>query len=382
VIKDKTDKSRSELLGVIHRQQHQISALEARVQALEAEDVGQLRQRVEELESWKLIAEKQIEQLESKAAMTQGLVVFAGVSVVALLGEKIVEIINSIPLEKVEELIDELLSEEKLAELEDKLGKEKFAELEAQLGGFMSKVIDTIHRVDKLSLETWQRQWKKLERRAATLPPLKRALFHGLKGFASPSELGTLLLKVMSTSPELVEKLTAEDRQKTELIAAVIDKLSNLWPLTITNSLAPLLKFVGFDDAAEASGEIIDQLEAGNKVPRHLVHKVRHDLVAMGVFDKTTKPSTIIEYFTYGFRLQELGCSPDEAAEYGYIPWSATQLKRAKRAYEGLHELYNRIGELPVDSSLETMETFEQSIKRIAAEKVDELRDLFVAELN
>src|SRR5690606_20482523 len=128
------------------------------------------------------------------------------------------------------------------------------------------------------------------------------------------------------------ERLTDEEKRKFELVALAFDAFSNMWPLTVTNSLAPMLEYVGYDDAAEAAGEIIDQLEAGRSVPRHLVHKVRLDLIQMKVIEARTKPYTIAEYLTQGFQLQQLGLSPDRAAYEGRIHSSATQLKRAKRA--------------------------------------------------
>jgi hypothetical protein len=375
------EKDRNQLLTRVRQQQSEIVALRGRIEALEAEDVGKLRRRVEELESWKVQAEKQIQQLEAKSAMTQGLVVFAGVSAVALLGEKLVGILNAIPIDQIEELFNEFTNEE-IAEIEEKLGKEQVAELEAKLGNFITTVIQTVQRIDKMSVETWQRQWASLEKRATTLPSLKRAMFEALKNFASPSKLGTQLVRVLLAAPEIEAKLTDEDKRKVELLAAVADRLTNLWPLTITNSLAPMLNYVGFDDAAEAAGEILDQLETSGTVPRHLVHKIRHDLVVDGAIELRTKPNTVIEYFKHGFRLQQLGCSPDEAAEFGHIHWSATQLKRAKRAYEGLQSLYNRTREFSANTNLENLETFSQAFKRIAEDKVTELRELVVAELN
>lgn len=379
-MKSNKTKSQQQLLTIIHQQQDEIIALRARVEALEAEDVGELRCRVEELENWKAQAEEQIRQLETKAAMTQGLVVFAGTSAVALLGQKVFDVVNALPIDKIIEALDEL-SDEELTELEEKIGKEKLAELDEQFGNLVAKVIQTIQRIDKMSLVSWQRQWVNLEKRVATLPPLKRAMFEALKRFAAPSKMGTLIVKVMLTSPDVSEKLTPENKHKIELLASVFDTLTNLWPLTITNSLAPMLKHVGFDDAAEAAGEILDQLEITGKVPRHLVHKVRRDLIAEGAIEERTKPITIIEYFKHGYRLQRLGYSPDEAAEFGRIHSSASQLKRAKRAYEALQNLYNRTCDLPEDISLDNLESFAQAFKRIAEEKVEEMRGMLTAEL-
>lgn len=143
-----------------------------------------------------------------------------------------------------------------------------------------------------------------------------------------------------------------------------------------------MLRHVGFDDAADAAGEIIDQLQVSGSISRLAVRKVHRDLVAMKVIRSNTKPSTVVEYFTNGFNLQQLGCSPDYAASFGLIPSSSTQLKRAQRAFEGLEELYNRLNEYPVNVSLEQLETFGQALTHAAQDKFTEMKELISAELN
>lgn len=367
-MRQKDEKSRIELLTIIRQQQQQIDGLQGRIAALEAEDVGQLRRQVQELEIWKNSAEERIRELEAKTSMTQGLTIFVGTSAIALILEKVIEALNTVPLEQLEEKFNEL-------------AVDKQKEIEEQFGDFANRLIQTIQRVDNISLQTWEKQRRILERRAATLPPLKRAVFEALNRFAAPSKVGTQLINTLLTSDEFGEKLTPEDKHKIELLVPLFDTFSNLWPLTVTNSLAPMLKHVGFDDAAEAAGEILDQLDVDGTVPRNQIHKVRNDLIAMGAIEPYTKPNTIIEYLTHGIRLEALGISPDEAASFGHIPCSSTQLKRAKRAYEGLQALYNRVSDYPSDVNLEQLETFGQSFKRAAEEKVMELRDLVAAEL-
>lgn len=361
------EKNRNELLAIISRQRQEIDALRERVEALEAEDVGQLQSRVEELEAWKVEAKEQIRQSEVKTAMTQGLVELVGISLFALLGEKLVEVLNC---------FDDL--EDKILEL----AEEKKAELEEQLGEVMTKIIQTVQQIDHMSLQAWHRQQAILERRASTLPPLKRAIYEALSRLASPSKAGTQILNALLTSDEFAQKLTGEEKRKMGLLASLFDTFSNIWPLTVTNSLAPMLKYVGFDDAAEAAGEILDQLEDSGVVPRHLVHKVRPDLIQMRVIEAGTKPDTIVEFLAQGYQLQKLGLSPDRAYELGLIPSSPTQLKRSKRVFEGLQELYNRVSNYPGEVPLERLETFGESIKRLAEEKVAEYRELIVAELN
>lgn len=363
---------RNQLLAVIGTQRAEISALRERVEALEAEDVGELRRRVQELEEWKAQAESRIKQLEEKAAMTQGLLTFIGTAIVALLGERIEEALRCMPFDEFEKF------EQKFNEM----AGDKLAEIEEQFGEGITKLVQAIQRFDGLSLRAWEHQRKTLERRVSTLPPLKRAMYEGLNRFAKPSKVGTLIFDMLLTSEEFAQKLTPEDKHKMELLTAVIDTFSNLWPLAVTNSLAPMLKHVGFDDAADAAGEILDQLQVSGSVPRLAVRKVHRDLVAMKVIQANTKPSTVIEYFTNGFNLQRLGCSPDDAASFGRIPSSATQLKRAKRAFEGLEQLYNRLNEYPVNVSLEQLETFGQALTHAAQDKFTEMKELIAAELN
>ena len=379
------NESRDELVSIISRQQQEIKALRKRVEALEANEIGQLllrvaelEQQVEDLQAWKLQAQEQLRSLESKSTMSLSLAMFVGASVVALLGEKFAGILDSTDAETIEELLG--IADNNLTELEAKLGAEKVAELEESLGNAITKLLNTVQRLDKKSQDVWQRQRTMLEKRAATLPPLKKALFESLKRLADPSNLGTLLLDFVSTSPEMVEKLTTDDLSKFELFADFLDTVSNLWPLTVTNSLAPILRHVGFDEAAEAAGEILDQLETKERVPRHLVHKVRSDLVEAKVIDKRTKPSTIAEYLKNGHELQQLGCSPDEAAYNGILPVSATQLKRAKRTYEGLQALYDRTTEYPDCENLLELEDFGQALKRVADERIDSLKEVIVLE--
>lgn len=367
-MRNSRQETRDKLLAIIRTQQAEIDALRGRVAVLEAEDVGQLRRRVRDLEEWKSQAETRIRDLEAKAAMTQGLVSFIGGAIVALLGERLIEVLQALPIEQLEE------------KLRDEMGA-KFAEFEAQLGSEFTKFLRVLERVDTLSLEAWERQRKVLFRRVSTLPPLKRSLYKALDRLAAPSGLGSLLLDVLLTSEDILEKITSDEVRKLEALAAFLDTLSNLWPLTATNSLAPLLKHVGFDEAADAAAEILDSLRMSGDVPRVAVQKVRSDLVAMGVIETSTKPQTIIEYLITGHQLHEKACSPDVAASFGYIHSSATNLKRARRAFDGVVQLYNRSVDYPSDVSLDELETFGQSVKRLADEKLIEFRDLVALEV-
>src|SRR5438105_3790855 len=89
--------NRSELQAAIQRQQAEIDGLRNRIRALEAADVGRLRQEVDELLAWKVEAEKQLRELQMSNAMTQGLVFFVGAGLLALLGERFVEVFQAYP---------------------------------------------------------------------------------------------------------------------------------------------------------------------------------------------------------------------------------------------------------------------------------------------
>lgn len=118
--------NRSELVAIITRQQQEINGLRARVEALEAADIGQLRERIEELESWKSQAELDIRELQVTASMTKGLVFFLGTSLVALIGENFIEELQLLP-----ESIDETEREE----------------IEEKLGEAFTKIIETIKKM-------------------------------------------------------------------------------------------------------------------------------------------------------------------------------------------------------------------------------------------
>ena len=103
------EQNRNQLLSIIRTQQLEILALQRRVEGLEAEDIGELRQQVLELQKWRNQAEERIRELEAKSAMTQGLAVFVGTSAVALVMEKVIEALKTIPLDDFEQKLNEVV---------------------------------------------------------------------------------------------------------------------------------------------------------------------------------------------------------------------------------------------------------------------------------
>lgn len=336
-------KNRSELISIIHRQQQEIDELRQRVETLEEAEVGELSRKVNNLNNWKEQAEEQIRQLQISAGMSQGLMIFTGASVLALLGEKALEVLQELP-----SAIDAKLQ----------------AEMQETLGEVITGIVNAVAEIDGVSKDAWERQRRIIEVRASSLPPLKRALFDALDQLAQPSQFGTRLHISLLQTVEFEQKLDAEKLEKFEVLTAALDTCSNLWPLAAVNSLATLLRYVGFDETAEAAGELIDCLEQGKPVSAKLIHRVRSDLIDIGAIQSQTKPTTIREYLRDGYQLSLYGVSPDQAVARGLIPGcSATHLKRAQRAYMGLLTLYDRIIELPPNEALEMLEEFSYQLQ-------------------
>lgn len=187
---------------------------------------------------------------------------------------------------------------------------------------------------------------------------------------AKPSKFGTQLRTVLLQTLEFEQKINLEQQETFEVLVAVLDTTSNLWPLAAVNTLVPMLHYVGFDTAAEAAGEILDSLAEAGIVPAKLIPKVRAELINMGAVEKQTKPTTIIEYLVDGHQLNQYGVSPDEASAQGLIPRSPTHLKRAHKAYRGLAALYDRTIEFPTNDYLEQLEGLSQLIVE-AADRFD-----------
>jgi len=335
-------RSRDKLVATIRQQQQEINSLRQRVELLEAADVGLLQQEVDELKSWKAHAEELIRELQVMATMTQGLVYFTATGVLALLGERVIEVFQGIPA---------VIDDEKQAEMSEKLGE------------FAADLVNTVAKIDGMSRDAWEKQRRIIEVRANTLPPLKRALFKALDQLARPSKFGTQVSMVLLQTFEFEQKLDAEQLETFEALAAVLDTVSNLWPLAAVNSLLPLLRHVGFDEAAEAAGEILDSLDETGMVPARLIHRVRPDLVAMGAVGEQTKPSTIRQYLEDGYKLDRSGFSPDFAAARGLVPGSPTHLKRASRAFSGLIDLYERTTPFSTADALDKLEEFSNLVQ-------------------
>ena len=342
-------KNRSELVSIIHQQQREIDALRQRIEVLEAADVGELRREVNELNTWKERAEEQIRQLQISAGMTQGLMIFTGASVLALLGEKALEVLQELP---------------------SAIEAELQAEMQKTLGEVVTGIVNAVAEIDGVSKEAWEKQRHIIEVRASTLPPLKRALFDALDQLAQPSQFGTRLHISLLQTVEFEQKFDSQQLEKIEVLTAALDTCSNLWPLAAVNSLAPLLRYVGFDEVAEAAGELIDSLEQGENAPAKLIRRVRSDLIDIEAIPQQTKPSTIREYLRDGYQLSQYGVSPDQAVARGLVVGSPTHFKRAQKAYMGLLTLYDRTIELPPNEALETLEAFSCQLQE-AANRLD-----------
>lgn len=341
-------KSRNELHTIIRQQQAEIDALRRRVEILEATDVGSLKQEVRLLEDQNAKSQEQIRDLQVAAVMTQGLTMFTSVGALALLGEKVLDVLEKAPT---------FIKEEEREELREKLGE------------FATRLVSAVVEIDGLSRAAWARQRRVLEVRASTLPPLKRALFHALDQLARPSRFGSKLYVLLLEVLELDQKLEADQQEILGLLSTMLDTLSNLWPLAAVNSLVPLLRYVGYDEAAEAAGEILHSLDQGHCIPQHLVRRIRYDLVTMGAVQEGTKPTTIIQYLADGHMLRRSGCSPDAAYAQGLIAGSPSHLKRASRAYAGLMTIFDRVCNFPSNEDLELLEgfagIFQETIDRI-----------------
>jgi hypothetical protein len=345
-----SEMNRSELQATIRRLQQRVDGLQQQVEMYSSTDTGCLIQEVNELRVWKSQAEQQIYELKISSAMTQGLVFLMAFGLLALLGEKFSVVLASVP-----EMIDEKRKEE----------------IKEKLGEAITELVTQIQAIDTMSREAWEKRRQILERRAASLPQPKRALFYALNEFAAPSKIGTQLLETLVQVGEIDEKLAEDQWECLDIIAAMLDDVSNLWPLAPVNSLVPLMQFVGWDDAAEAAGEIIDSLEREEDFPRKLVHRVKKDLVEMGVIREQTKAETIHILLVDGHKLTQLGKSPAQAA--GLIEASERNLKRAKRTYQGLLEVFNRPSGYPDEDDLTILKLFSQKA-------ADELRERLLEE--
>lgn len=350
-MKSTKSQGRNELIAIIRRQQQEIESLRQRNKDLQESDIGLLRRERDELKAREAHVEAESQELMLRAAIAQSLAHFSAIGLLALLGEGLVEAMRNIP-----SAIDEN---------QQTAMREKFGE-------FVANLVDAAAKIDVISKEAWEKQRRIIEIRVATLPPLKRALFRALDELAQPSKLGSRLSMFLLREFDYEQELNPAQLDTVKQLTQILDTASDLWPLASVNSLLPLLRYVGFDDAAEAAGEILDSLAETKTVPSGLIHRVRSDLVAMGAVPEQAKPSTIRQYLLDGYQLHLSEYSPDFAAARGLIPGSPTQLKRANRAYSGLIALYERLTPLRSDHAFEDLNWFSaviQAANRLVREK-------------
>ena len=314
-----------DLKAIVARQQQEIDGLRAQIAGLESPDITVLRQQVVDLQRAKEETDKQMQALKGGVTLTQGLVFFLGMGLLAVLGEQLFDALKGFPHQ---------LKDDERRRIVDVAGE------------FAGQIINAVRDMDVISQEAWEELRASVEVRVDTLPPLKRALFQSLRELARPSKIGSRLFDSLAQYAQSSNiAIDTNDVQKLIGIGELLDEASNLWPLMAANSLSHMMRYVGFDDAAEAAGEILDSLEQGLAVPRHLVHRVKPDLVKLGAIEERTKPTTIIEHLTAGFQLKQLGLSPDQASNQELIYSSPMQLKRANRTFKALEALYDRTSE-------------------------------------
>lgn len=353
-------KNKSELIAIIRRQEQEINHLRERNAAVISSAAGQLQAQVQSLEL-ELTQEKQkSKDLEMGAVMSQGLVLLAAGGVIAILGEKFENYLG-------------LINQARFSDIFSQQDQTTLSELREKMGEFFPKLTEHIRKIDLIATDAWEQESQKLHLRVNNLPPLKKALFEALKNLAKPSNVGSQLLLFVIDTLKMRERLPHVDWESFSRLAVLIDGASNLWPLAVVDSLAPLLRYVGFDEAAEAAGEILDSLDAGKGVPRKQLLRVQSDLIEMKAIEKRTKLSTLIEYLGQGHELKKSGSSPDEASNSGQLIASATQLKRARRAYLALEKIYERKSELTSDEYLEDLMKFGTDIRTRLNEEFSEV---------